>query len=506
MNTQHDTTRPGSIGAVPDDTTVAVGVGLVTQREENPQAALEPIELMLRAVVLAGRDAGSEDHLRHVGKISVPKGRWRYRDPGRLIARRIGADDALTEIATVGVLQQTLIGDACRAVRAGEHRAVVVVGGEAGYRLQRAKKLGIKLEETEAEGTADSVLKPQAALRSQAEEAAGLHMAVGLYAMLDCAFRTASGDTLDQRRDQIGALYEDFSRIASANPHAWSRTLHRADEINTPSATNHEQATPYATLHCANWNVDQASALYITTAGFARALGIAPEKWVFALGSAESNHMETVTSRPMLHRSPGVQIAAAALLDSAGLSAPQVDLLELYSCFPVAVDIVAQEMDLERTRALSITGGMAFAGGPFNNYVLHSTGQMIETLRRERGKTGLVGCISGIMTKQGFGLWSSAPPRRPFESSDVTLEVATQAAPRVEADQYHGSARVVAWTVLQSRHAEPRAVVIADTEDGRRCVAFSEDSGLVTSLELHDIGGAVIRVAGGRFTYEQGFS
>ena len=341
---------------VPDDTPVVVGTGLVSQHTEDALAAREPIELMLDAVREAGRESGSEDNLRHVGKISIPKGRWRYGDPGRLIADRIGATGAKTQIGAVGVLQQTLIGEACRDISTGAQKAVLVVGGEAGYRILRAKKAGVELTETEAEGMPDTVVKPKAPLRSEAELAAGLNMPVGLYAMLDSSLRTARGQTMAERLESIGQLYEGFAQVAAGNPEAWMRRAPSAEDINTPAPDNRLQALPYTKLHCSNWSVDQASALLVMSAGLARELGIAPETWVYALGSSESNHMETVTSRRELHRSPGAKAAGTALLDGAGKAVEDIDLLDLYSCFPVAVDMVADELGISRDRPLTITG------------------------------------------------------------------------------------------------------------------------------------------------------
>ncbi len=486
-------------GDLPANLPVLVGAGLVCQREEDPERAKEPLGLMLAAARAAGADAGDEAHLRHVSRVSVPRGRWSYGDPGRLIAQRIGAPTAATQLAHVGVLQQTLIGQACRSVQAGDDAAVLVVGGEAGYRILRAKKTGRSVGKTRDDGVPDEVLSPSAELRSAAERAAGFEMAVGLYAMLESALRTARGETLGQQRERIGRLYAGFSAIAAGNPHAWRRERLSAAEINTPGPGNAMQATPYTRLHCSNWSVDQASALLIMSVGLARELGVPREKWVFALGSSECNHMETVTSRRQLHRSPGARAAGRALLEDTGMGVDEIDLLDLYSCFPVAPEIVSDELGIARDRPLTVTGGMAQAGGPYNNYVLHATAQMAELLRQRPGATGLVGCISGIMTKQGFGLWSSAPPQRDFVFRDVTDEVAGAADPVPEADRYEGEARVVAWTVLHSRDAPPRAIVIADTTDGRRCVAANSDPELIARLDRDDIAGETVAVSGGAF-------
>ena len=71
-----------------------------------------------------------------------------------------------------------------------------------------------------------------------------------------------------------------------------------------------------------------------------------------------------------------------------------------------------------------MTGGMAFAGGPFNNYVLQATCRMAELLREGQGQNGLVSSVSGILTKQGFGTWGRQPAPGGFVFNDVTADTA----------------------------------------------------------------------------------
>ena len=73
---------------------VLVGIGTATQREDDFARAREPLDLMLEAVQRAAHDAGGSGLLACIGRIAVPKGRWRYRNPAGEIARAIGAPSA----------------------------------------------------------------------------------------------------------------------------------------------------------------------------------------------------------------------------------------------------------------------------------------------------------------------------------------------------------------------------------------------------------------------------
>ena len=127
------------MSTVPPSTPVLVGIGVVSQREEDYTRALEPIDLMLAAVRAAGEDCGAPALLGELDRIAIPRGRWRYRNPSGEIARVVGAARSQTIVSSVGVLQQTLIADACAAIAGGQIESALITGADAGYRLLRAK-------------------------------------------------------------------------------------------------------------------------------------------------------------------------------------------------------------------------------------------------------------------------------------------------------------------------------------------------------------------------------
>jgi acetyl-CoA C-acetyltransferase len=414
-----------------------------------------------------------------------------------MIARAVGAAGARTVIGRVGVLQQTLIGTACRRIAEGEDEVALVVGGEAGYRILRSAILGVPVADRADHGQPDEVLAPHEALRAPAELAVGLTMPVGLYAILESALLAEGQLGLDAHRDRIADLYARFSRVAADNPHAWTRTAFQPGEIRDASPKNAMQAFPYTKRHCSSWSIDQASALLLTTAERAAEAGVPRETWIFPLASAESNHMQTVSSRRELHRSAGARLAGRAALDASGLAAEDIDFLDLYSCFPSAVQICAKELGIPLDRQLTITGGMAFAGGPYNNYVLHSTAQMGLLLRRHPGSTGLVGCISGIATKQAFCVWAQQPGAAPFAFRDVTDAVARAESPLAVEAGFSGQGTVAGYTVLHGKDAPPRGIVLADIGPGRRTVACTDDERLTTIMQGRDLVGSSVVIEDG---------
>ena len=472
-----------------------VGIGVATRREDDFRNALEPVDLMREAVDAAGRDCGAPALLRDIGYIAVPRGRWTYNNPAGAIARHIGATHATTVLATVGVLQQTLIGEACARIARGESEAALVVGADAGYRLLRAQIAGLRPPEADTGDLAPHLtLAPKDELRHPVETRAGMKMPVGLYAILESAYRARHGWTIDEHRDRIARLYERFSRIASDNPHAWNRTAMSAEQIRDASPKNPMQAFPYTRAHCSTWNVDQAAALLFCSKAKADALGIPLSRRIHVAASTESNHMVAVSARADLASCPGAGIAGRGALDAARLQAAEIDLIDLYSCFPIAVETYADALGLDPLRDLTVTGGMAFAGGPYNNYVLQATARAALLLRAGKGRNALVSSVSGVLTKQAFGVYSIEPPAAGFVHRDMTDQVAREVKSLDVREDYSGDATVAGCTVLHSRNEPVRAVALVDTADGARAMATSDDPELARRMEQEEFVGRRVRV------------
>lgn len=480
---------------------VLVGIGVAAQRADRPAEAREPLDLMIEAARRAGADAGGAHTLAGVQRVAVPKGRWRYRNPGAEIAQAIQAPAAVTVLSTLGVLQQALIADACAQIASGAIDSALVVGGDAGYRILRAKLAGLRAEERQQECPPDLLLEAAEDLLHPAELAAGIRLPAALYAIVSSAWRSAQGVSPAAHREAMARLYEGFSRVSAENPWAWQRSIVDAEQIANGSDRNPMQAFPYTRLHCSSWNVDQAAALLLCSAGRAQALGIPPQHWVHAWAGSESNHVVPVSARADLTRCAGAQLAGKAVLEAGRLQAADVDLVDLYSCFPIAVEMTAQEIGLPLNphRPPTLTGGMSLAGGPFNNYVLQSTCRMAELMRAGRGRTGLISCVSGVLNKVGFGLWGCEPGPAPFRSFDVSAGVAEQTVTLPVAERYEGAGRVAGYTVVHERDAPTRALVLADTAAGTRTLAWSADPALVARLEQEDFCGAAVRLHSGAF-------
>ena len=480
-------------------TPVLVGAGVADQRHDDPVDSVEALELMIRALENAAGDAGSTAVLAAAQQIAVPEGTWAYRDPGRLLSDRLGAS-AHTVLADVGILQQDVLADTCARIAAGELDVGLVVGGEARHRAVRARVTGNPAPETsQAEGTAPD--------RRWTTTSLGVHdleitrnavTPATSYALIENARMHHLGRSAGEHRRALGELGASFAAVASRNPAAWDRHRYSADEILRATPQNRMISTPYTKAMCSQWNVDQAAGFILCSVAAAERFGIARDRWVFPLASAVSNHAVPVIQRPELHRSPGSEAAASRVLELTGLDSDGIAHVDLYSCFPSAVQAFAEALSISPGRALTVTGGMSLAGGPLNNYVLQALAVLVPLLRTDPASVGLSSSVSGFLVKQGFGLWSATPGAAAsagFVHEDVS---ATAAAPDdeprpVDADHV-GVATIVSWTVDHQGGEPFRAVVVCDTPAGARTLASTGDAETCVAMSDGDWTGRAVDV------------
>jgi acetyl-CoA C-acetyltransferase len=432
--------------------------------------------------------------------VLVPHGTWSEPDPGRALAEAIGAPGARSVRSELGVLQLSLLGRAATKVAAGEVEAALVVGGENRWSGVVAGKAGRPLPEPAHEAIAqepDELVEPTDMIISAIEIERNLTTAAHQYAIVESALRHKAGRSVAEHQRWLGELWASFARIAASAPAGWDRRSLGPDEIAQVSDTNRLIAAPYPKWLVSQWNVDQAAALVVTSVEVARRLGIPEDRWVFPAAIALSNLVVPMPERDELHRWPAMGECGAALREHASLD--QEDLsgapVDLYSCFPVAVEVQAQELGISLHRALTLTGGMTFGGGPFNNYSLQGAAAMVRTLRGGAEATvGLTTAVSGLLTKPAAVLWTTDAPTAPFALLDVTeaARAATRTRP-VDPDLV-GPASVAGYTVVPDREGPFTAVAVVESAEGVRSVAQSRDQALVARLLAEDCVGLPVEL------------
>ncbi len=476
-------------------TPVLVGVGQVNQRTEEP--GTEPVDLMAQAARAAAdpRVLAAVDSIRVVNLLS-----WRYRDPGLLVGRRIGAENAKTQYTGIGGnTPQSLVNQTCLDIQQGRAEVVLLTGGETWRTRMRLRAKGIRPDWTRQD---ESVPVPSGAgtdvpMSGLAEDRIGLDRPSFVYPLFEEALRIARGESIGDHRRRIGDLWAQFSAVAAANPNAWVRDRLTGEQITESGPDNRMISWPYPKLMNSNNMVDQAAALVLCSAEKAEYLQIPRDQWVFPYAGTDSHDTYSIADRDQLHRSPAIRIGGARVLELAGIGLDDVDHVDIYSCFPSAVQVAAQELGLpagDPHRPLTVTGGLTFAGGPWNNYVMHSIATMAGLLRDNPGTQGLITANGGYLTKHSFGVYSATPPTQPFRWDDVQDAVDREPT-RASLAVWEGVGTVESWTTPYDREGKPeRAFLTVRTPDDARVLAVIADAGEAADTVAQDIAGASVRV------------
>ena len=476
-------------------TPVLVAAGQLNQRTEEPD--VEPVDLMAAVAREAAdpRVLEALDSIRVVNLLS-----WRYRDPGLLVAQRVGAAGAATRYTGIGGnTPQSLVNQTCVDIQQGRADAVLLVGAETWRTRMRLRARGIRPDWTRQD---DSVPVPPGGedavpMSGPGEDRIGLDRPSFVYPLFEEALRVATGDSTEDHRRRIGELWAQFSAVVERNPHAWSREALSADQIWQAGPDNRMISWPYPKLMNSNNMVDQAAAVLLCSAEKADYLQIPRDSWVFPHAGTDAHDTYSIGERDELHRSPAIRIGGRRVLELAGIGVDDLDYVDLYSCFPSAVQVAARELGLsvgDSSRPLTVTGGLTFAGGPWNNYVMHSIATMADLVRGNPGSRGLITANGGYLTKHSFGVYSTTPPTTPFRWEDVQDEVDRQPT-RTALVEWDGVGTVESWTTAFDREGKPeKAFLAVRTPDQARTMALIDDADAAAATLDGDIAGAGVRV------------
>ncbi len=458
---------------------VIVGISCLQQKGDFEDLD-EALILMDKATKSAINDSTNKNIVNYINEVRVPKGFWRYRDPGKWVAESNNINSAETYVTKIGILQQNLINSACNKIINGEINGSLILGGESRYKMIRASIENEEYVETPLDINPDNYIKAPDDLQLDVEEKELGLMAVGYYAILESAFRAASNSEINEHNDFLASIYAHFSKIASKNNDGWIGKSLKKSEILNKSKKNPPQAFPYNKYHCTSWNVNQSAAIIICSEAVADKLSVPNEKRVYPLASSENNHMIATLQRPNLIEPIGMRLASEYILKICEKNNLNIDFYDLYSCFPIAIQMFAKSLQLKDINNSSITGAMPFAGGPINSFVLHSTVKLISKIRKQQKGTGIITGVSGMMTKQSYALWSKNPVID-FIYKDFTNEANSIETPIELSNEVNGDGVIIGYTVLKKNIS--KAVIYLNTADNKRKLITSSDKSIIESME-----------------------
>jgi len=464
-------------GGIDPRTPVVVGVGQVTCPlipGEDLTVRDEPVTLMADALAAAADDVGASGAGRRLLeraqsiRVLVPLS-WRYTDPGALVAAQLGIDPAESMVSAIGGNgPQSLANATAASIAAGDLDVALVAGAEciatriAARRDSERPVLPWSTQPDPAQ--APAVFGVDRAPVTEVELDRGLDRPLRVYPLFENALRHAAGRSIAEHQAFVSGFWSRFSAVAATNPYAWRRQAYAPEEIGTVADDNRMVAFPYTKRMNANDRVDQGAAFIMCSAGAALDAGVPRDRFVFPVSGTDANDHWFLTHRADLRSSPAIRIAGARALALADMAVDDIAYVDLYSCFPCAVEIAAAAFGLpldDPARPLTLTGGLGFAGGPGNNYVTHSIATLVERLRADPGAAGLVTGLGWYLTKHAVGIWATEPPRGGFrrDSPQAEVDALPQCAPAGDSE---GEATVETYTVVHGADGEPELGILAD--------------------------------------------
>ncbi len=481
-----------SIADLDPRTPVIVGVGQSSERLDDPgYRRRSVVDLAADAAREALADTGV-DPAAVAARIDAVAGTRQFENsvPGaraplgrsdnfpRSVALRLGAapQRAILEVSG-GQSPQHLVNELASTISSGDAEVVLIFGAEAISTAEALRKADDRPDWSEhVEGSLEDRGFGLAGLITMHQVAHGLVGAPEMYGLLENARRARLGMSRADYAASIGDLFEPFTRVAAKNPHSSAPVERSAAELVTPTDANREIADPYTRYVVAREKVNQGAAVLLMSVAAAQRLGVPQDRWVFLHGHADTRE-KGLLDRPDLGNAPSQVAAARLALDVAGITASDVATFDLYSCFPVAVSVVADGLGLaaDDPRGLTLTGGLPFFGGAGNNYSMHGIAETVQRARSAPGTFGFVGANGGMLSKYSVGVYSTSPtPWRPSGSAILQSEL-DAVADVPTALQADGWATIETFTIKHSRDGERTGIVIGRLDaTGQRFLATTE--------------------------------
>ena len=465
---------PSKASPLPEDRVpVIVGIGEVVDRPREIADGLEPLDLLEQALRRAEADTGGK-LLRDIQSLDVVNFlSWRYRDPERQLAERLGITPAHCYYGPVGGESPIrYLHEAAQRIARGECNAAAICGAEAQSTATKAERAGITLPWTPF---ADDVPEPKrgAVFQKPIAVQLGVFRPITVYPFYEAASSAHWGQTPREAMAESGTLWSRYSAAASENPNAWLKRRFAPDEITTPTPDNRLIAWPYTKLMVANPTVNMGAAVLMTSLAKARDAGIAEDRLIHVLGGASAEEPRDYLVRDQFFESHPQNAVLNAVMALVGGDGRAFDAIELYSCFPCVPKMARRTLGLSADVQPTVTGGLTFFGAPLNTYMTHAACAMVRKLRGG-AKLGLLYGQGGFVTKHHGLVLSRDAPREKL-AQDTSVQTEADRNRRAVPDfvtEASGQGMVESFTVIYGRAGEiEHGVVILRTRDDARTLA-----------------------------------
>jgi acetyl-CoA C-acetyltransferase len=485
---------------------VIVGVGEIVDRPKEITDGLEPLALLEAALRRAEADSGAK-LLGEIGSLDIVSFlSWRYRDPEKLLAARLGVTPAHCYYGPVGGESPIrYLHEAAQRIARGECSVAAVCGAEAQSTATKAERAGVPLPWTPF---ARDVEEPKrgAAFQKPLAVKLGVFRPITVYPLYESATSAHWGQSPREALAESGSLWSTYARVASENPNSWLKKRFSSDDITTPTPENRLIAWPYTKLMVANPTVNMGGAVLLTSLAKARAAGVSKDKIIYPIGGASAEEPRDYLIRDQFNESHAQNAVLNAVMALAGGDGKKFDAIELYSCFPCVPKMARRTLGLGPDVEPTVTGGLTFFGAPLNTYMTHAACAMVRKMRYGAG-LGLLYGQGGFVTKHhGLVLSRERPGEAMKQEHSVQAEADRnkRAVPEFVAEA-SGKGKVEAFTVIYRGNGEvEHGVVMLRTEDGRRTLGRIPAGDETTLAHLRNMDRTPVGSLGGITMEEDG--
>lgn len=507
------TQRMPEFNAIPDDTPIIIGAAQRVQHvsEVREDAMSSPMELAAAAAGAALEDAGVDaapvDTIAVIRLFSDAAEVWASPfggsdNPPESVARRVGATPGHRIYSNAGGTEPlAVMMELLRDIARGEKTLALLCGSEAIANQRAAIKRGLQLDWNEHY---DQPLDNREHLKrfvSEEELASGLGLPAHYYALIENAYARRLGHDPEEHRRHMARMFAPFSEIASRNPFSQFPVAYAEQELAQESDANYAISLPYTKRLVAQDAVNQSAALVLTSAGHARQLGVDPDKWIVVEAYAQGDD-QPLTQRLDITGSTAMSTVFESVLQQAGCRGSDFDLIDIYSCFPCAVQAACDSLQLpvDGTVPLTVTGGLPYFGGPGNNYSMHALAEMTARLRGGKARA-LVTANGGMLSKHAaMVLRAAGASESPVKWADADIvAIRQESIPTVDYAQSPSSGEVISYTVIARRGKPDIGIVLSQTGNGERFLASSVDTTVTGDMKTTSpVGRRVNVVEGGK--------
>ena len=358
-----------------------------------------------------------------------------------------------------------LLDDAAGLIRSGAVDVVAITGGEALRTSAARARAGL--------GGGD-LFSGSKASAPPLRQRYGLITPSEIYPLYENALRAEWGQTLAEAQSESALIWSRMSEVAAEADGAWLRTPRAVEEIAVPSADNRPIAFPYTKFMVANASVNQGAAIIVGSAKVAREAGIAADRLVHIGAGAAAHESDDPLARATFTTTPSMRVSIERALERNAMIAKDLDMVELYSCFPCVPKMARRLLDWPADRPATVHGGLTFGGGPIGNYMTHAIAAMVRRLRGGKGDTGLLFANGGHCShNHSLVLTREANPAQ-FDGDYHFQDQADAARGTVPplTDEIEGELPVETYTVIYDRMGAPSfGVVLSRGPEGERVVA-----------------------------------